>query len=93
MPRLCLPCSLSTAANATTGTLDHAVPCLERSWLEERLARRCRRSHLQVVDAEPVWSDSTVILDLLMDVHAGVFRLLDYFDEDDGEEENPEEDS
>jgi hypothetical protein len=31
------------------------------------------------VDAEPVWSDSTVILDLLMDVHAGVFRLLGYF--------------
>jgi hypothetical protein len=45
------------------------------------------------VDPEPVWSDATVIIDLPMDVHAGVFRLLEYFDEDDGEEETSEEDS
>jgi hypothetical protein len=45
------------------------------------------------VEREPEWSDSTVIIGLLLDVQAGVHRLLDYFEGENGEEEVPEEDS
>jgi hypothetical protein len=44
------------------------------------------------VEREPEWSDATVIINLLLDVQTGVYRLLDYF-EDDDEEEVSEEDS
>ncbi len=44
------------------------------------------------MEPEPEWSDATVIIDLLLDMQTGVHRLLDYF-EDDDEEEDPEEDA
>ena len=47
------------------------------------------------MELEPEWSDTTLIIDLLLDVQAGVHRVLDYVeDEDDDDEEKvPEEDS
>jgi hypothetical protein len=45
------------------------------------------------MEPEPRWGDATLVLNLLLDVQAGVHRLLEYFEEDDGEEEIPEEDT
>ena len=45
------------------------------------------------MEPEPQWSDATLIIDLSLDVHTGVHRLVDYFEGNDGEEEVPEENS
>jgi len=45
------------------------------------------------VEVEPRWSDDTILLEVLLDVRAGVQRLLWYFEEGDDEEEVPEEDA
>ncbi len=46
------------------------------------------------MEPEPEWTDSTLIMDLLLDVQAGVHRLLEFFEEDDDDEEEvPEEDA
>ena len=45
------------------------------------------------MDPEPGWSDATLMLDLLLDIQAGLRRLLSYFEGDNDEEEIPEEDS
>ena len=51
------------------------------------------RGDAQLVEVEPRWSDDTILLEVLLDVRAGVQRLHWYFEEGDDEEEVPEEDA
>jgi hypothetical protein len=43
------------------------------------------------MEPEPRWSDTTLFLELLLDIKADVQRLLGYFEDGEDEEEVPEE--
>jgi hypothetical protein len=93
--RAASPASRPQLAGTSAGSAppgDGTVPGRLDPRPEERIAERAEAPHAPLMEPEPQWSDTTVIIDLLLDVQTGVDRLLGYFKGDDDEEE-AEEDS